>query len=122
MRSWKMFLPQKWSDPNAPPEATTALDPNMSLAHITHNTSMILLHQCIGYPERELMTIKLPSFYSAETCQSAAIETANITEKYLAFAPRNMPISPHFAFCAFVSAKVLLGELPSGSENVNSRH
>ncbi|CAM1501373.1 Fc.00g105350.m01.CDS01 [Cosmosporella sp. VM-42] len=105
---WKMFLPAKWKDPNVPPEATTALDPNMSLAHITHNTSMILLHQRIGYPERKLKSIKLPNFYSAETCQSAAIETANIAMKYLAHAPPFMPLSAHFSFCAYISARVLL--------------
>ncbi|KAF7546542.1 hypothetical protein G7046_g9271 [Stylonectria norvegica] len=105
---WKMFLPAKWKDPNVPPEATTSLDPNMSLAHINHNTSMILLHQRIGYPERKLKSIKLPNFYSAETCQSAAIETANIATKYLAHAPPNMPLSAHFPFCAYISARVLL--------------
>lgn len=105
-----MLLPSKWNDPNVPPNAMTALDPNMSLAHITHNTSMILLHQRIGYPEPELKSIKLPNFYSAETCHSAATETANITRKYLAYAPKYMPLSPQFAFCAYVSGRVLLGE------------
>lgn len=109
--SWKMFLPAKWRDPNVPPEASTALDPNMSLAHITHNTSMILLHQRIGYPEPELKAIKLPNYYSAETCQSAAIETLNIAKKYLENAPVHMLLSPHFSFCIYVSARVLLGKL-----------
>ena len=107
--SWKTFLPAKWRDPEVPPEATTALDPNMSLAHITHNTSMILLHQRIGYPEPQLKGIKLPNMYSAETCQSAAVETANIARNYLARAPERMPLSPHFSFCAYISARVLLG-------------
>lgn len=109
--SWKMFLPAKWRDPNVPPEASTALDPNMSLAHITHNTSMILLHQRIGYPEPELKAIKLPNYYSAETCQSAAMETLNIARKYLENAPIHMLLSPHFSFCLYVSARVLLGKL-----------
>jgi hypothetical protein len=110
LNSWKMFLPPKWKDPNVPREiTTTALDPNMTLAHITHNTSMILLHQRIAYPERRLKSIKLPNFHSAETCQSAAIETTLSTVKYLTHAPPNMPLSPHFAFCVYVSARVLLG-------------
>lgn len=105
-----MFLPPKWKDPSVPPPETASfLDPNMSLAHVTHNTSMILLHQRIGYPESELRRLKLPSYYSAETCQSAAVETANITREFLASASPSMPVSPHFAFCAFVSAKALLG-------------
>lgn len=70
---------------------------------------MILLHQRIGYPEPQLKGIKLPNFNSAKTCQSAAIETANIAMKYLAHAPETMPLSPHFSFCSYVSARVLLG-------------
>ncbi|KAL1893506.1 hypothetical protein Sste5346_006334 [Sporothrix stenoceras] len=114
---WKMFLPPKWKDPSIPPpETANFLDPNMSLAHVTHNTSMILLHQCIGYPDTKKhalhrLQLRLPSDYSAQTCQGAAIETAHITREYLASAPAAKSVSPHFAFCAFVSAKVLLGQL-----------
>lgn len=115
-----MFLPAKWSDPSAPTEETNTLDPNMTLAHITHNTSMILLHQRIGYPKPELKSLKLPNFYSAETCLSAAVETSTITREYLASAPRGMPISPHFSFCAFVSARVLLGMSPSCKHRIKS--
>lgn len=70
---------------------------------------MILLHQPIGYPEPQLKGIMLPNIYSAETCQSAAVETANITRKYLARAPERMPLSPHFSFCCYISGRVLLG-------------
>ncbi|OBT78311.1 hypothetical protein VF21_03021 [Pseudogymnoascus sp. 05NY08] len=106
---WRTLLPAKWKDPEVPrPEATAALDPNMTLAHMTHNTSMILLHQRIGYPEPQLKAIKLPNFNSAKTCQSAAIETANIAMKYLAHAPESMLLSPHFSFCGYVSARALL--------------
>ncbi|CAK7237941.1 hypothetical protein SEUCBS140593_010214 [Sporothrix eucalyptigena] len=111
---WKMFLPTKWKDPSVPPpETANFLDPNMSLAHVTHNTSMILLHQRIAYPDAhqyalQRLKVRLPSDYSAETCQLAAIGTADITRGYLASAPTTMAVSPHFAFCAFVSAKLLL--------------
>ncbi|CAI7634040.1 unnamed protein product [Penicillium pancosmium] len=106
---WKMFLPAKWRDPNIPPAETGALDPNMTLAHVTHNTSMILLHQRIGYPELQLRSIKLPNFYSAETCRLAAVETATIAWKYLASSSRQMSLSPTFSFCLCISARVLLG-------------
>lgn len=105
-----MFLPAKWRDPNIPPVETGALDPNMTLAHVTHNTSMILLHQRIGYPELQLKSIKLPNFYSAETCRLAAVETATIAWKYLASSSRHMSLSPTFSFCLCISARVLLGE------------
>jgi hypothetical protein len=108
-----MFLPQKWKDSNISREpAFIHMDPNLTLAHITHNTSMILLHQRIGYPPPDWREIvKLPSFCSAETCQLAAVETANITQKYLKYTPPEGIVSGQFIFCVFVSARVLLGEL-----------
>ncbi|KAH8893635.1 hypothetical protein GQ53DRAFT_780440 [Thozetella sp. PMI_491] len=105
---WKLFLPQKWKDPNRAPNPTVAMDPNMTLAHITHNTSLILLHQQIGYPRGELRQLRLPNTCSAETCLVAALETANITVNYLEHALVRRVIAPHFVVCVFVSAKTLL--------------
>ncbi|KAJ4184413.1 hypothetical protein NW767_013171 [Fusarium falciforme] len=107
---WKMFLPQKWKNPsdNPIPAITTAMDPNMTLAHLTHNMSSILLHQRIAYPSKELRHLKLPNACSADTCYVAATETANITTKYLDHAVTRRVLAPHFAICVFVSAKVLL--------------
>ncbi|KAK1994620.1 hypothetical protein LX36DRAFT_641127 [Colletotrichum falcatum] len=107
---WKMFLPQKWKDSNISRQpALINMDPNLTLAHVTHNTSMILLHQRIAYPEARWSNIvKLPSFCSAETCQEAAIETTTITQKYLKYTPDNSPATNQFAFCVFISARVLL--------------
>ncbi|KAK1579652.1 fungal-specific transcription factor domain-containing protein [Colletotrichum navitas] len=107
---WKMFLPQKWKDSNISRQpALINMDPNLTLAHVTHNTSMILLHQRIAYPEAHWSNIfKLPSFCSAETCQEAAIETTTITQKYLKYTPDNSPATSQFAFCVFISARVLL--------------
>ncbi|KAF6818089.1 hypothetical protein CPLU01_13410 [Colletotrichum plurivorum] len=107
---WKMFLPQKWKDSNISRQpALINMDPNLTLAHVTHNTSMILLHQRIAYPESRWSNIvKLPSFCSAETCQVAAVETATISQKYLKYTPENSPATSQFAFCVFISARVLL--------------
>lgn len=108
--SWKMFLPQQWKDSGiSRKEMPGVMDPNMTVAHTTHNTSMILLHQRIAYPEPELSGIKLPSAYSAETCQGAASETANMVKKYLDNSPVDTLVSPQMSFCCFVSGKVLLG-------------
>ncbi|KAH7115110.1 fungal-specific transcription factor domain-containing protein [Dendryphion nanum] len=104
---WKMFLPQRWKSPNNNPASqvtSTAMDPNMTLAHITHNMSSILLHQRIGYPRDDLLHLNLPNACSADTCLVAA----NITTKYLGYAPARLVFAPHFAVCIFVSAKVLL--------------
>ena len=90
------------------------MDPNLTLAHVTHNTSMILLHQRIAYPHRDWpseLAVKLPSACSAETCQVAAMETNNITQKYLRYTPENSPAASQFVFCVFISARVLLGKL-----------
>ncbi|KAJ5690491.1 hypothetical protein N7462_004883 [Penicillium macrosclerotiorum] len=111
--SWKMFLPQKWKDSNISRQpAVVTMDPNLTLAHITHNTSMILLHQRIAYPPLEwLEVVKLPILSSAETCESAASETANITQKFLDNSHPQSIVDNQFAFCVFVSARVLLGLL-----------
>lgn len=108
-----MFLPQRWKDSNVSRQpALVNMDPNLTLAHVTHNTSMILLHQRIAYPEPAWSKIvQLPSFCSAETCQIAAVETANITEKYLRYTDAHYPVANQFAFCVYVSARVLLGML-----------
>ena len=89
------------------------MDPNLTLAHILHNTSMILLHQHIAYAPGALSrAVNLPSACSAETCRLAAIEVASIGSKYLRYT-KEMFVGTEFVFCAFVSAKVLLGECGS---------
>lgn len=110
--SWKMFLPQKWKDSNISRRPTIInMDPNLTLAHITHNCSMILLHQAIAYPAPQWTSIvRMPSAHSAETCQVAATETATITQKYLKYTPGTSPVNSQFAFCVFVSARALLGK------------
>ncbi|KAE9372531.1 hypothetical protein N431DRAFT_466776 [Stipitochalara longipes BDJ] len=106
---WKMFLPQKWKDSNVSRDtALINMDPNLTLAHITHNTSMILLHQHIAYPPPDWDgLVKLPSSCSADTCQSAAIETASIGQKYLKHTEIGI-LSSQFALCTFVAARILL--------------
>jgi hypothetical protein len=87
------------------------MDPNLTLAHITHNTSMILLHQSIAYPHVKILDkLNSASSGSAETCQLAASETANIVQKYLQYTPFVGLVNAQFAFCAFISARVMIGE------------
>ncbi|PQE27272.1 hypothetical protein CJF32_00000226 [Rutstroemia sp. NJR-2017a WRK4] len=84
------------------------LDPNLTLAHITHNTAVGLLHQGIAYPSPEWQAspIRLPSVSSAETCIAAATEVAIIADKYLQ--DSKIPTNPQFAFCLFVCGRMLL--------------
>ena len=45
---WQLFLPPKWR--NAPVlNEQGIVDQNLTLVHITHNTAVIQLHQCIAY-------------------------------------------------------------------------
>lgn len=91
------------------------MDPNLTLAHITHNTSIILLHQSIAYPHVNILDkLKSASSGSTETCQLAASETANIVQKYLQYTPFVGLVNPQFSFCSFISARALLGKPPSG--------
>ncbi|KAF4956408.1 hypothetical protein FSARC_11611 [Fusarium sarcochroum] len=106
---WKMYLPQQWKDSGISREIMPGvMDPNMTAANATHNTSLILLHQRIAYPDAELKGIRLPSLCSADTCYNAAMETANITTKYLEGSSSTLPVSPQLGICAFVSGRVLL--------------
>lgn len=84
------------------------MDPNLTLAHITHNTAVVLLHQAMAYPSAiwQSTSIKLPSASSAETCMAAAVEVSTIADHYL----RNSSFlaNHQFAFCLFVCGRMLL--------------
>lgn len=107
---WKMLLPQKWTVNVSPSQpAWTRMDPNLTLAHVTHNASMILLHQPIAFPLRAWpFKSRLPSICSMDTCQTAAIEVATITNHYLKGSLPTAPVNSQFAFCIFIAARALL--------------
>ncbi|KAH8725051.1 hypothetical protein GQ44DRAFT_772455 [Phaeosphaeriaceae sp. PMI808] len=106
---WKIFLPPKWKDSNISADRTIIdMDPNLTLAHMTHNTSMILLHHPVAFPPMGWRNfVALPRECSAQTCELAAVETSNIVDKFLAHTPIPF-VNAQFSFCAFVAAKVLL--------------
>ncbi|KAL4875140.1 fungal-specific transcription factor domain-containing protein [Aspergillus karnatakaensis] len=105
---WKMLLPQKWTV-NVAQQGLTRMDPNLTLAHVTHNASMILLHQPIAFPLPEWpFKSRLPSLCSMDTCQSAAVEVASITSHYLKSSLATSPLSSQFAFCLFIAARALM--------------
>ncbi|KAF9887759.1 hypothetical protein FE257_009565 [Aspergillus nanangensis] len=105
---WKMLLPKKWAV-NVVQQASSRMDPNLTLAHVTHNASMILLHQLIAFPLPEWpFKSRLPSTCSVDTCQTAAIEVASITNQFLKHSPSTSPLSSQFAFCVFIAARAVL--------------
>lgn len=104
---WKMLLPQKWKTNME--RQSTLMDPNLTTAHVTHNASMILLHQLIAYPPTTWgFRHRLPSICSAETCCSAGIKIATITRNYLLHSTASSPIGGRYTFCVFIAARVLL--------------
>lgn len=126
---WKMLLPQKWKGGSGTAGSAegvggpiggrapmlgrhwlgTKMDPNLTLAHVTHNTSMILLHQLIAFPPAHWPFRKrLPSTCSVETCCSAAVEIATISQNYLRLTPRTLPVASQLPFCLYVAARMLL--------------
>lgn len=105
-----MYIPRHWQDSGVSREAVPGvMDPNLTVANASHNVSMILLHQQIAYPGPELTGIQLPSGHSAETIQGAAMENATIIKNFLIGWPRDRPVRPQLGYCAYVSARVLLG-------------
>lgn len=84
------------------------MDSNLTLAHITHNAAVILLHQAIAYPPLHWKSspVKLPSSSSAETCIEAASEISTIGQQFLLHSP--ILVSPQFSFCLFIAGRMLL--------------
>jgi hypothetical protein len=106
---WKMLLPQKWKANLNLTRQVLMMDPNLTTAHVTHNASMILLHQTIAYPPVYWrVRSRLPSRCSAEACFSAGVEISRIAAKYLSKSIAGSPISSQFAFCLFLAGRVLL--------------
>ncbi|KAK2759525.1 hypothetical protein FQN54_003004 [Arachnomyces sp. PD_36] len=102
---WKVFLPTKWASARV---EKGHMDPNLTLAHLTHNTAVILLHQSIALPSAKWRScpITLPSTTSADTCITAAIEISTIASKFLS--TMSGPTNPQFSFCLFMAGRVLL--------------
>lgn len=80
------------------------MDPNLTLAHMTHNTAVIQLHQAVAYPEPRY--IQMASQQSAEMCLSAAREITTIAQQFLA--QSTALTNPQFSFCLFIAGRVLL--------------
>ncbi|KFA72777.1 hypothetical protein S40288_06383 [Stachybotrys chartarum IBT 40288] len=114
---WKMLLPQKWKANMA--RQRSRMDPNLTLAHVTHNTSMILLHQPIAYPNPKWpFNNRLPSLCSADTCEAAAVEIATIVDNFLRYAPPSVPVASQFAFCLYIASRVFLLPMRTNSAAV----
>ncbi|KAL0253010.1 hypothetical protein SLS55_010681 [Diplodia seriata] len=104
---WRLFLPPKWRTACALNEDGN-MDPNLTLAHITHNAAVIQLHQAIAYPVKQWhhYSATLPSSTSAGTCLTAAKEIVMIAKEFLRAS--DGITNPQFSFCLFIAGRVLL--------------
>ncbi|KAG9792271.1 hypothetical protein KCU88_g740, partial [Aureobasidium melanogenum] len=103
LMKWRLYLPARWRNASAVNQ-DGIMDPNLTLAHMTHNTAVIQLHQAVAYPE--FRHLKMSSRSSADMCLSAAHEITTIAEKYLAQC--TTIANPQFSFCLFIAGRVLL--------------
>ncbi|RDW72338.1 putative C6 transcription factor [Aspergillus mulundensis] len=117
---WKLFLPPKWREASTL-NADGIMDSNLTLAHITHNTAVILLHQAIAYPPHHWKSspVKLPSSSSAETCVEAATEIMTLGHQFLLYS--RMLTNPQFSFCLFIAGRMLLthSKIYSNANRIN---
>ncbi|OAA58921.1 Transcription factor [Niveomyces insectorum RCEF 264] len=100
---WKTFLPARWRVASI--DMNGLMDENLTLAHIMHNASVIMLHQNVAYPDAKFR-LHLPSQDAAKTCVAAAGEIATIAAKFIANSTVIIP--PTMSFCLFVAARALL--------------
>lgn len=85
------------------------VDPNLALAHMTHNAAIISLHRRLAYPPTHTRPwlSSLVSAASREACVMAAIKIDSIANRFL---NASAGIPPHqFALCLYIAGKVLLG-------------
>lgn len=99
---WKISLPAKGHSLRS---HSRGMDENLTVAHITHNTSVLLLHHNLAFPPPELEHWK-SRVKSVKTCIAAAVEISHITMQFLSRVSRIC--SPQFTFCAFIAARTLL--------------
>ncbi|KAI2776237.1 fungal-specific transcription factor domain-containing protein [Daldinia loculata] len=79
---WKLYLPEQWREACVLNQ-DGIMDPNLTLAHVTHNTAVVLLHQSVAYP--------LPDWQNSRSYRSST-----------------SPANPQFAFCLFICGRMLL--------------
>ncbi|UNI13368.1 hypothetical protein JDV02_000118 [Purpureocillium takamizusanense] len=104
---WELCLTHRWRDVRV---VNGYIDPNLTLAHMTHNAAIIMLHRRLAHPppQSKAWLSGLVSAASKEACVMAAMKIDKISRRYLAVSEG---IAPHqFTFCLFVAGQVLLAQ------------
>ncbi|KAI6782634.1 uncharacterized protein J7T54_003647 [Emericellopsis cladophorae] len=106
------FLPGNYPSP-AKGQDNTASTPAAMNSHAKTNDPDMTTN--IDFSNRQQVSDWLTRFKEldlrlvhAETCQVAAVETATITQKYLKYTASYYPVADQYAFCVYISARVLL--------------
>lgn len=96
------------------------MDPNLTLAHVTHNTAIIQLHQCVAFPPPALRGCSnaLPTASSVTTCITAATEIGTIAKQFLQ--QSDGITHPQMSFCLFMAGRVLLSASCQNRESIDS--
>ena len=106
---WELCLTHRWREVRV---IDGYIDPNLTIAHMTHNAAIISLHSRLAHPPRQARAwlSSLVSGASKEACVMASIKIDRIARRFL---DASSGIPPHqFALCMYIAAKVLLCKLP----------
>lgn len=107
LTNWKASLPPRYHQ--ASYDETGYMDHNVTLAHLTHNTSGILLHQVLytvwGARDAEV-GVNSSLLSRLVLVKQAAKESTKICSRFLLHRP--YLASPQFVFCQFIAARALL--------------
>ncbi|OAA69343.1 Transcription factor [Akanthomyces lecanii RCEF 1005] len=102
---WELCLTHRWREVRV---IDGYIDPNLTIAHMTHNAAIISLHSRLAQPPRQARAwlSSLVSGASKEACVMASIKIDRIARRFL---DASFGIPPHqFALCLYIAAKVLL--------------
>ncbi|KAL3965532.1 hypothetical protein ACCO45_002536 [Purpureocillium lilacinum] len=104
---WELCLTHRWRDVRV---VNGYIDPNLTLAHMTHNAAIIMLHRRLAHPppQSKAWLSGLVSAASKEACVMAAMKIDKISRRYLAVSEGIAPHQFTFAFLSQASASVLL--------------
>ncbi|EFY94894.1 fungal specific transcription factor domain protein [Metarhizium robertsii] len=104
---WELCLTHRWRDVRV---VDGYIDPNLALAHMTHNAAIIVLHRRLAYPpaSSRAWLSALVSAASREACVMAAIKMNRIANRYL---DASDGIPPHqFVFCLYIAGELFLSQ------------
>ena len=109
---WELCLTHRWREVRV---VNGYIDPNVTVAHMTHNAAIVLLHQRLALPPPQSASwlSSLVSTASKEACITAVNKIDKIARKYLAVSKGIAP--SQFAFCLFIAGQFLLSAVSAHS-------